>query len=171
METPLNQPPMNMQNVSMDDGTIPVDGQMPMDDDDDETVNPYDTNFDAGIDTDENEDPKRYIQQLTGKLSQSLRKYQQELPSPDADLDKYVAGMILKQTTDGLDDKDVDEVLGKLKDDEDDTNESIDRDSVLNELFQELSDSPDDEDNSMKIAKVKNKGNYRKLPFTSPKFD
>lgn len=170
METPLNQPPMDMQNVPTDDG-IPMDSQMPMDDGGDETVNPYDTNFDAGIDTDENEDPKRYIQQLTGKLSQSLRKYQQELPSPDADLDKYVAGMILKQTTDGLDDKDVDDVLGKLKDDETDTNESIDREGVLTELFQELTDNTDDETDNIKIDKVKYDGNYRKLPFTSPKFN
>lgn len=162
---------MDIQNVPMDDGTIPMDGQMPMDDDGDETVNPYDTNFDAGIDTDENEDPKRYIQQLTGKLSQSLRKYQQELPSPDADLDKYVAGMILKQTTDGLDDKDVDDVLGKLKDNETDTNESIDRNGALTELFQELTDNPNDEADNIKIDKVKYDGNYRKIPFTSPKFD
>ena len=35
----------------------------------------FDTNFDAGVDADEDTDPKKYIQQLTGKLSQSLRKY------------------------------------------------------------------------------------------------
>ena len=28
--------------------------------------------FDAGVEADEDEDPKRFIQQLTGKLSQSL---------------------------------------------------------------------------------------------------
>jgi hypothetical protein len=31
--------------------------------------------FDAGIEADEDADPKKYIEQLTGKLGQSLRKY------------------------------------------------------------------------------------------------
>ena len=172
METPLNQPPMEMPQGSMPmgDNASPMDdGQMPMDDNEGDNSNPYDTNFDAGIDTDENDDPKRYIQQLTGKLSQSLRKYQQEQPTPDADLDKYVAGMILKQTTDGLDDKDVDEILGKMKDDEgQDTNESLDREDILNELFQELTGSDDDE---IGMTKIKNDNSYRKSPFIAPRFE
>ena len=100
---------------------------------------------------------------------QSLRKYQQEQPTPDADLDKYVAGMILKQTTDGLDDKDVDEILGKMKDDEgQDTNESLDREDTLNELFQELTGSDDDE---IGMTKIKNDNSYRKSPFIAPRFE
>lgn len=174
METPLNQPPMEMPQGSMPmgDNASPMDdGQMPMDDNEGDNSNPYDTNFDAGIDTDENDDPKRYIQQLTGKLSQSLRKYQQEQPTPDADLDKYVAGMILKQTTDGLDDKDVDEILGKIKDDEgQDTNESLDREDTLNELFQELTGS-DDDDDEIGMTKIKNDNSYRKSPFIAPRFE
>ena len=51
----------------------------------------FDTNFDAGVDADEDTDPKKYIQQLTGKLSQSLRKYNSSLPQPETDLCKYVA--------------------------------------------------------------------------------
>lgn len=152
----LNQPPQ----------------EMPMDNNEGDNVNPYDTNFDAGIDTDENDDPKRYIQQLTGKLSQSLRKYQQELPTPDSDLDKYVAGMILKQTTDGLDDKDVDEILNKMKGDEgQDTNEGIERENSLNELFQELTGVGSNDDDDMSPMKVNGSTSYRKSPFIAPKFD
>ena len=74
----------------------------------------FDTNFDAGVDADEESDPKKYIQQLTGKLSQSLRKYMQGLPQPDVDLSKYVAGMVLSQTTQGLSYGDKQDILDKL---------------------------------------------------------
>ena len=80
--------------------------------------NQFDTNFDAGVEADENSDPKKFIQQLTGKLSQSLRNYNQSLPQPDADLDKYVAGMIVKQATDGLSQEDRKEILDKVNNDD-----------------------------------------------------
>lgn len=76
--------------------------------------NPYDSNFDAGVDADEETDPKRYIQQLTGKLSQSLRTYNEQQPQPDTDLNKYVAGMITKQASEGLTKADIDEIISKL---------------------------------------------------------
>lgn len=78
----------------------------------------YGADFDAGVEADEATDPKNYIQQLTGKLSQSLRKYQKEQATPDADLSKYVAGMIVKQAIDGLSQDDVTEILNKVKSDE-----------------------------------------------------
>ena len=81
--------------------------------------NPYDTNFDAGVDADEEEDPRTYIQQLTGKLSQSLRAYNEDRPQPDTDLCKYVAGMINKQASAGLSEKDVKEILDKIEAGED----------------------------------------------------
>lgn len=130
--------------------------------------NEYDTNFDAGVDADEDNDPKRYIQQLTGKLSQSLRKYQEELPTPDSDLDKYVAGMILKQTTDGLNDEDTKEILGKIKGEKSDTDESISRSVTLNELFQDLNG---DDDDQMAIQKATSDNSYRAKPYTSPRFE
>ena len=75
----------------------------------------FDTNFDAGVEADEEQDPKRFIQQLTGKLSQSLRKYNETLPQPDVDLDKYVAGMIVKQAIEGLSPEDTKDILDKVK--------------------------------------------------------
>ena len=84
-----------------------------------EPANEFDTNFDAGVEADEETDPKRFIQQLTGKLSQSLRQYNEQLPQPDADLNKYVAGMITKQAINGLSSEDVDEILDKIKSGED----------------------------------------------------
>ena len=82
--------------------------------------NEYGPDFDAGVEADENEDPKKYIQQLSGKLSQSLRKYNQELPKPDSELNKYVAGMINKSATEGLSQEDVKEIIDKINSDESD---------------------------------------------------
>lgn len=76
--------------------------------------NQFDTNFDAGVEANEEEDPKRYIQQLTGKLSQSLRNFNDDNGQADPDLSKYVAGMIVKQCIEGLDPKDVKEIKDKL---------------------------------------------------------
>lgn len=87
----------------------------PMSGDAQDGQNQFDTNFDAGVQADEDSDPKTFIQQLTGKLSTSLRKYNEQLPQPDVDLDKYVAGMILKQAINGLSDKDANEILKKVK--------------------------------------------------------
>ena len=105
-------PPMGGSNDPMMGGGMPP-MDMPT------RQNPFDTNFDAGVEADENADPKKYIQQLTGKLSQSLRNYNDGQPQADADLNKYVAGMIIKQAIDGLSPEDVQEVLGKVKSGED----------------------------------------------------
>ena len=63
----------------------------------------YDTNFDAGVEADEDTDPKKFIQQLTGKLSTTLNSYNGE-NGDDEGLNKYVAKMIVKATTKNMDD-------------------------------------------------------------------
>lgn len=109
-----NQPVMDdgMNNMG---GNPPMNNQMPMDG----QGNEFDSDFDAGVEADEEQDPKKYIQQLTGKLSQSLRDYNKSLPQPDIDLDKYVAGMIVKQAIEGLSDEDTKDILDKVNSDED----------------------------------------------------
>ena len=62
----------------------------------------FDTGFDAGVGADEDEDPKKFIQQLTGKLSQSLNTYNNE--NDDEELSKYVGKMIVKAAAKGMDD-------------------------------------------------------------------
>lgn len=91
----------------------------PMDGNGIENDNEFDANFDPGVEADEEQDPKKFIQQLTGKLSQSLRKYNENNGQPDADLNKYVAGMIAKQAMEGLSQEDADEIIDKIKSDED----------------------------------------------------
>lgn len=103
-----------MDAENTDSNMAPDMGMTPMDGD----ANQFDADFDAGVDANEESDPKRYIQQLTGKLSQSLRKYNEGLPQPDADLNKYVAGMIVKQCIEGLTPEDTQDILDKVKTDE-----------------------------------------------------
>lgn len=75
--------------------------------------NQFDTNFDAGVEADEETDPKHYIQQLTGKLSQSVNSFNSE-QGPDAGLCKYVASMIIAATCKNLDEKAKKELIEKI---------------------------------------------------------
>jgi len=116
---PMAEPPMDNQPPMMDDeGDDFPQMDANMGDAQGNGENPFDTNFDAGVEANEETDPKKYIQQLTGKLSQSLRSYNENLPQPDADLDKYVAGMIVKQAIEGLSPEDTNDILNNIKGDE-----------------------------------------------------
>ena len=114
-------PPMGMENngedEAMDDMNTNMGGdenQMPSD---------FDSNFDAGIEADEETDPKRFIQQLTGKLSQSLNSYNNENGEPDTELGKYVLGMLVKQGVKGMDETDKKEIIKKINTSEDDADD------------------------------------------------
>lgn len=135
---------MNMGGEPMDTeiGEVDVDT-------DEEHGNQFDTNFDAGVQADEENDPKRYIQQLTGKLSQSLRKYNSDLPQPDADLNKYVAGMIVKQAVDGLDDKDRNEIIKKVSEDNPGNDKKDNDDLTLDDIDNDEPQEGGNEGNEM----------------------
>lgn len=118
-------PQQNMQQNPM--GVMPMDNEigqidnsidgMPMDNEmsgePEPEKNQFDTNFDAGVEADEETDPKHYIQQLTGKLSQSLNSYNNE-NGPDAGLSKYVASMIIAAACKNLDEKAKKELIEKI---------------------------------------------------------
>lgn len=86
--------------------------------------------FDANVDADSETEPKKYIQQLTGKLSQELRKFNQEDNNQDNELNKYVLGMLIPQATKSMNDTDKNEIVKKIQkgniEDFDDTNNSND---------------------------------------------
>lgn len=84
----------------------------------------FDTNFDAGVEADEDSDPKTYIQQLTGKLSQSLNSFNNE-QGADAGLNKYVASMIVAAACKNLDEKDKKEIIEKINSAQSDTEDSM----------------------------------------------
>ncbi len=105
MQQPMDAAPVGGGSFDPDLGQEPDDSQE------------FEADFDAGVDANEEDDPKKFIQQLTGKLSQSLRKYNEGLPQPDAELSKYVAGMIIKQAVDGLSQEDVSDIMSKVEND------------------------------------------------------
>lgn len=159
--------------------------------------NRYNSHFDAGVDADEEKDPRTYIQQLTGKLSQSLRKYNKDRNNPDVDLCKYVAGMINKQASEGLSEKDVEEIVGKIEagrnnpDDvdnndnsgtdpesgditnkEDSNNgdlnaESISRDEDIEEVFNDIINTNNE---AQYLNNSDNNISFKKKPFMPPSF-
>lgn len=132
---PASVPPMTPAEDGMGGGMPPMDGGAgapPADNmsggadvppaDDMGGGSEFDTNFDAGVEADEETDPVHYIQQLTGKLSQSLNSYNNE-QGPDAGLCKYVASMIIAAACKNLDEKAKKELIEKINtaqsDDED----------------------------------------------------
>ena len=150
-------PPMDFQgqdmmaNDDMGGGFQQPDMEQmpPMDDNGMENNNEFDTNFDPGVEADEEQDPKKFIQQLTGKLSQTLRKYNERNGQPDVDLSKYVAGMITKQAMAGLSQEDADEIIDKIQADENFSME--DGDNGNQEVEQGNDQSPQQMDNQMPI--------------------
>jgi len=79
--------------------------------------------FDAEVEADEDTDPAKYIQQLSGKLGQSLRQYTDDEGQPDFDLEKFAVNSVLSATHTGEMDKEdqrdiINKVKGSGKDDE-----------------------------------------------------
>ena len=71
--------------------------------------------FDAGVEADENSDPKKFIEQLTGKLGQSLRKYTEQQGQPDFELEKFAINSLLSAThTAEMDSEDKDDIIKKV---------------------------------------------------------
>lgn len=128
----------------VDNSLPPVGNDMPpMGDEQQGGEQQFDTNFDAGVEADENNDPKRYIQQLAGKLSQSLRKYNEGLPNPDTDLNKYVAGMTNDAAVERLNPDDVEEIISKIKSDENSVNNNQEVPQTNDENVPPMDDNQD----------------------------
>lgn len=114
----------------------------------------FDTNFDAGVEADEDTDPKKYIQQLTGKLSQTLNTYNNENGEPDVELGKYVLGMLVKQGVKGMDEKDKKEIIKKINIGSSENNETENNDSVEDsEITDDMSDEMQMESKTLKFTK------------------
>ena len=69
--------------------------------------------FDAGI-GDEDTDPKKYIEKLTGKLAQKLRDYNGT--EQDVDLNKFVINSLIPAAIPQMDDTDAKDVIKKVQD-------------------------------------------------------
>ena len=135
-------------------------------------------------------DPKKEIQKLSGKLSQELRNYNNDQQSPDTDLNKYVAGMIIPQATKSMTSDEKAEVINKIKkgmtDDDLETDNSMEGmddmggdnsmgdmpmeskfnlDNIINEIVGSILNQEDDKNREEK--KITNKRVTNKNPFVS----
>lgn len=72
--------------------------------------------FEAGVEANEEENPEKYIQQLAGKLGQSLRKYTDDMGQADYDLEKFAINSVLSATNSGqMDQQDQNDIISKVK--------------------------------------------------------
>lgn len=104
-------------------------------------------------------DPKKEIQQLTGKLSQALRKYNDEQSEPDSELNKYVAGMLAKQFSKSLTTDDKEDVIKKI-------NSNSDTDDLGNDGSDDNLEMNQQDDSSMDMQNeppMESKHNIGKL--------
>ncbi len=94
--------------------TTPTDGAAPSAEPNDK---PFDDEpFEAGVEADEESDPKKFIEQLTGKLGQSLRKYSEGQGQPDFDLEKFAINSLLSATHTGeMEPNDQEDIIKKVK--------------------------------------------------------
>lgn len=144
-EAPMVEPQMDNEipmEEPMDNEEPEMNGDMPMDNNGGEEN--FDRDFDAGIDVDEDADPKKYIQKLTGKLSQKLRDYTENNGEPDAELNKYVAGMVVKQAVDGLNAEDKGDIIKKIN-----SESEIDEPDVENDETSEMDEPMANEEPNM----------------------
>lgn len=168
---------------SMMGGGMPQQGPMmgnePMDDDMEEPM-PMDDEMG------EENNPKKEIQKLSGKLSQELRNYNNDQQTPDTELNKYVAGMIIPQATKSMTSDEKAEVINKIKkgmtDDDLETDDSMkgmndmggdmpmesrfNLDNIINEIIGSVLNQ-DDENKNREEKKVTNKKVTNKNPFVS----
>jgi hypothetical protein len=77
---------------------------------------PFDSEpFDAGVDAEEGTDPEKFIQQLSGKLGTSLRKYTEDKGQPDFDLEKFAINSVISATnTSDMDEEDRNDIIKKI---------------------------------------------------------
>ena len=105
-QAPMDAAPAPMPQDDMMGGAPMNNSMPPMDGGQSE----FDTNFDAGVEADEDTDPEKYIQQLTGKLSTTLNSFNSE-NGDSSGLNKYVAKMIVKAATKDMDDASKKEII------------------------------------------------------------
>jgi len=118
--------------------------------DDSGSDNPFgDDKFDAGTETNEEDDPKKFIEQLSGKIGQSLRDYTDSEGSPDFDLEKFVVNSVLSAThTAEMEESDRQDIINKVEtsgEGEGDDENSDDDDSKGNENTEDDDNTNDDD--------------------------
>jgi hypothetical protein len=166
-DDPMGEP--DMGELGMDDlGGEPE--AAPADD------KPFDDEpFDAGVEASEDEDPKNFIQQLSGKLGQTLRTYADE-NGVDFDLEKFAINSVISAThTAEMDQEDQKDIIDKIQnsgDDDDDMNEPDMEDDMNATGASEMGDAPTNPASDMGAAPAgggMGESYERKEVFADPK--
>ncbi len=72
--------------------------------------------FDAGVEADESTEPEKYIEQLSGKLGQSIRQFTEDNGQPDLELEKFAINSVISAThTSQMDEEDQKDIINKVK--------------------------------------------------------
>lgn len=124
-----------------------VADDVPVDDSGEGSDKPFDDEpFDADVDADEDADPEKYIQQLSGKLGQTLRQYTEDNGEPDFDLEKFAVNSVLSAThTSEMDSDDQRDIIKKVKNsgDSEDSGEDFESDDSDDEVESDESGAVD----------------------------
>lgn len=112
--------------------------------------NPFDKEpFDAGIDVDEESDPKKFIEKLSGKIGQSLRDYTKTQGQPDFELEKFAINSLISAThTSEMDENDRNDIIKKINKAGENDSENPDMGDDMNDDNNESGDEFGDEENS-----------------------
>ncbi len=90
--------------------------------------------FDAGIDVDEESDPKKFIEKLSGKIGQSLRDYTEKQGQPDFELEKFAINSLISAThTSEMDEEDKNDIIKKINTAGENDSENPDMDDDSND--------------------------------------
>ncbi len=147
---PVDDAPMD--DMPMDDTAEPA-GDAPFDK----------TPFDAGVEADEEEDPKKFIEQLAGKIATTLRSFTKDEGQPDFELEKYVINSVIAAThTAEMDEEDRKDIVKKIEDsgkgeDEPTDEEPVEDEAPVGEVPAE-EEGPIDENDLNNWAPVSGKG-------------
>jgi len=135
--------------------------------------------FDAGVEADEETDPKKFIQQLTGKLGEALRAYTDEQGQPDFDLEKFAINSLLSAThTAEMDEEDRKDIIKKVNTSGDDgednegntSNDSGDSDESGDEFGGDMGgDEAADEEGLQEGAFILDKDQIKRSSLFAPK--
>lgn len=102
--------------------------------------------FDAGVEANEDEDPQKYIEQLSGKLGQSLRDFTEKQGQPDFELEKFAINSVISAThTAEMDEGDKNDIIKKINTSGDDEENPDDSGDNNGEADFDMSDDSGDE--------------------------
>jgi hypothetical protein len=148
-------------------------GEGEVSDDEPKNDKPFDDEpFDAGVEADEEVDTEKYIQQLSGKLGQTLRSYNETEAEPNFELEKFAVNSVLSATHTGeMDLSDQKDIIKKVKnsgtDDNSDNKDSDNKDSDDDEETDiDFSDDEEDIEEVVEIPLTK-----KEIPLTTKDYN